>query len=212
MRSVYGIFLLISLLFLQGCDKQDSNWWLKGKLTDQLTGAPMAGINVKVEVKKLQSGVYNDIISVADEDFSDNGGNFELIWPRENISFCRLVASKPQYFDVIKEVSPDDMKPGEPYIQDLILTPQSNISIFLSSSDPTALVKLSVFSNDDYCSCNDDSEYQIMGMMDTLIACTTGGGKWLKYQIQAFGSGGNVYHLDSVFCEPFVTTQIQYSY
>jgi len=212
MKRLATPLFLFCFFILCACNRQDSNWWIKGQIKNDLNGGVMSGVAVKAEIKKLQSGVYNDIISVAAEDQADAGGNFELSWKRENISFCRLVASKPQFFDAIVEVSPDDMKPGEAFVQNVTMTPQSDVLIYLSSSDPSALVKLSVFSADDYCSCNDESEYQILGMKDTTIACMTGGGRWLKYQIQAFGSGGNVYHLDSVFCEPFVTTHIQYSY
>ncbi len=208
-----NIFPLIALFFLMsGCDRQESNWWIKGQIKNDLNGAVMNGITIRAEVKKLQSGVYNDIISTVSEDQTDGEGQFELSWKRENISFGRLVASKSQYFDAIVEVSPDDMRPGEPFVQNVHMTPRSDVLINLSSSDPSALIKFSVFSADDFCSCNDEAEYEVVGLVDTTIACMTGGGKWLKYQIQAFGSGGNVYHLDSVFCEPFITTQIQYSY
>jgi hypothetical protein len=202
-------FLFVLLL---SCNKHKDEWWLKGQVVNQLNGSSMSGVQVKAEVKKLQSGIYNDITTTADTDVTGSSGDFEMNWQRENISFCQLVATKFQYFDAVVEVSPDDMKPGEAFIQNLSLTPISQIQIDLASTDPTALVKLSVFSSDDYCSCNDESEYVITGVGDTIIQCVTGGGQWLKYQIQAFGSGGNVYHLDSVFCEPFIITNIQYSY
>jgi hypothetical protein len=205
-------FLVIITVFLLSCDKHKDEWWIKGNISDSLTGNAMPGIEIKAEVKKLQSGVFNDIITTAASDQSAGDGSFEMIWPRENISYCRLVASKDNYFDAIKEVSPDDMKPGEAFVQNLQLVPRSDLQIYLGSTDPSALVKLSVFSTDPYCTCNDNGEYSITGTGDTLINCMTGGGQWLKYQIQAFGSNGNVYYLDSVFCEPFVTNNIQYIY
>ncbi len=200
------------VVLLLSCNKHKDEWWLKGVVTNELTGSVMSGVQVKAEVKKLQSGVYNDIVTTVANDVTGSSGDFEMNWQRENISFCRLVASKSQYFDAVEEVSPDDMKPGEAFVQNLKLTPRADVQIYLASNDPSALVKLSVFSSDNYCTCNDESEYVIVGLGDTTVQCMTGGGRWLKYQIQAFGSGGNVYHLDSVFCEPFITTNIQYTY
>jgi hypothetical protein len=210
MRITAIIWIMASLLL--ACNKHKDEWWIKGEVKDALDGTKMSNISVKAEVKKLVSGVYNDIITTASEDVTDGSGSYEMIWKRENISYCRIVASKSNYFDAIVEVSPDDMKPGEAFNQNLSLTPRSDLQIHIGSTDPSALVKLAVFSDDPYCTCNDDGEYAFTGLMDTTFQCMAAGGQWLKYQIQAFGSNGNVYHLDSIYCEPFVISTIQYVY
>ena len=206
------LFFLMAGLMSLACNKHKDEWWIKGTVKNALDGSEMSNLEVKAEVKKIESGVYNDIITTASEDNTDASGSYEMIWKRENIAYCRVVASQANYFDAVVEVSPDDMKPGEAFVQDLQMTPRSDLQIHIGSTDPSALVKLAVFTDDPYCTCNDDGEYSFIGNMDTTINCMAAGGQWLKYQIQAFGSNGNVFHLDSVFCEPFVISNIQYIY
>ena len=199
-------------LILMACDKNKNEWKLEGVIRDGLTGEVMPLVDVKVEVKKMVSGVYNDIVETAIVGTSESNGHYALVWDRDNISYLRVTAQEDLYFDAIVEISPDDLKPGEFYTQNLNLTPRADVEVLIGSSDPAANVKLTFYSTDPYCTCEDDGAWQIAGNQDTTIHCMASGGQWIKYKIDASGSNGVFTHWDSLYCQPFVVTPLTYIY
>lgn len=205
--------LFISLaVILFSCDRNKNEWQLQGRITDALTGNVMGAVPVKVEVKRMVSGVYNDVIETAVVGASESDGHYEITWDRDNISYLRVTAQEDQYFDAIIEISPDALTPGEFYTQNLKLTPRADVEVLLGSSDVASDVKVTFYSTDPYCTCDDEGSWRILGNQDTTINCMTSGGKWIKYLIEASGSSGVVSHWDSLYCPPFVTTNFTYIY
>jgi hypothetical protein len=209
MKYVVALFCLFSLW---SCHKNKNQYWLEGTITDELTGSAMSGTSVKVEVKKLMSGVYNDVLETAAQTNSDGSGHYETKWSRENIAVCKITASQTNYFDAIVEVSPDLLVPGEFYNKNLQMTPRADIDLHVGSNDATANVSVTFYSTDNYCNCDDLGTISITGIADTTLPCMASGGKWIKYLIQASGSGGTVNHWDSLYCNPFVHTPFTYIY
>jgi hypothetical protein len=205
-------FFIAIVFLLVSCDKNKNEWQLQGKITDALTGNAMSSVPVKVEVKRMVSGVYNDVIETAATATSEANGHYEVKWDRDNISYLRVTAQEDLYFDAIVEIGPDNLNPGEFYTQNLKLTPRSDVEVLLGSSDIGADVKVTFYSTDPYCTCDDQGTWRILGNQDTTIHCMTSGGKWMKYKIDATGSNGTFTHWDSLYCVPFVTTPFTYIY
>ncbi len=205
------IFISMLILFFS-CDKNKNEWQIHGTVTDALTGNVMGAVPVKVEVKRMVSGVYNDVIETAVTGTSESDGHYEITWDRDNISYLRVTAQEDQYFDAIVEISPDALNPGEYYTQNLKLTPRADVEVLLGSSDVASDVKVTCYSTDPYCTCDEEGAWQITGNQDTTIHCMASGGKWIKYLIEASGSSGTVNHWDSLYCVPFVTNPFTYIY
>jgi hypothetical protein len=195
-------------LVIWGCNKHKNQWWIEATLVDATTGDAVSGVAVSAEAKVVTPGTFTDVWVEKSSGKSSSDGKVTLEWDRENISDLRLLASKDQYFPAEKILKPENLQPGELYSTTIPVQPKGQLQIRVWITDPSVTLHWQGFANDSRCACTAMGDLVWNGLVDTTFTCTVLGNKYLKYGIQT----GSAMVMDSVWCPPFATANLNLYY
>jgi hypothetical protein len=210
------LILFISfMLFISACKKDGAvQFSLQGKVTDADDGNALSGVAIEVEKQVVQNGVFGNTYQNALSTSTDNSGQYQGSWPRENFAALRVLAEKDNYIKAERELDINSFDDGMA-TENIQLYKEGFVSLRFVHSNGNTGDRLSfTFLNANFdCNCcaNGWRTWQA-GSIDTTITCRVYGNRWLKYQVQTqIGFNDSIY-VDSLFCDAFVTTSraIQY--
>jgi hypothetical protein len=212
-------FIILLIAAMYGCKKdQNSNFGLKGQVTDGDTGESLADAQIEVEKQVVTSGVFGNVFQHAATTQTDALGNYSCTWPRENFAALRMIAEKNNYISTEKGLDVDAFKKEDfEYItQDVQLYKEAFIQVRLQHSG--------VINNQDQldftflnanfaCNCCSNGWRSFEGgQVDTTFTCRLYGNRWIKYQAQTTIAFVDSIFVDSVYCPAFDTTAILINY
>ncbi len=206
------IIVGLILVVFSACKKKDNHWSLNVNVKEDLGLSALSGAEVKLQGKKLSSGVFNDVWTDVAAASTDGAGNANVHFERDSYAAMQLEVSRPNYFTEVVALNPDDFEVGETLERYVNLTPMSTVLVYLKTTDPSASISLQIFSNQDQCNCDDLGLIEIGGSEEYSHVCYAAGGRWIKYQINSNGPSGPLQYFDSLYVEPFVQNTLDYIY
>lgn len=209
--KVWSVFLLLCLVF-SSCKDKDNHWELNLNVKEDLGMTNLSGVSVKLQGKKLSSGVYSDVWTDIVSATTNGSGNAQLHFERDSYAALQLEVVRDQYFTEILTVNPDEFSVGEVLEKQTVLTPMSSVLVYLKTTDASASIDLQVFSGHPQCNCDDMGTFHIDGLEELSKTCYAPGGRYLKYQISSNGPSGPLQYFDSLYIEPFVQNTLDYIY
>ncbi len=206
------VFILVTSIALFSCKDKDNHWEMNLNVKEDLGMSNLSGVEVKLQGKKLSSGVYSDVWTDITSGVTDGSGNANLHFERDSYASLQLEVTRSQYFTEIVTLNPDDFKVGEVLQRQTIMTPMSSVLVYLKTTDASAIIDLQVFSNHPQCNCDDMGVFHVDGLEELSKTCYAPGGRYLKYQIDSNGPSGPLQYFDSLYIEPFVQNTLDYIY
>lgn len=206
------IWIGVFSVFLFSCKKKDNHWELTLNVKEDLGMTNLSGVEVKLQGKKLSSGVYSDVWSDITSASTDGSGNANLHFDRDSYASLQLEVTRSQYFTEIVSLNPDGFSVGTVLEKQTTLTPMSSVLVYLKTTDASATIDLQVFSSHPQCNCDDIGVFHVNGLEEFSKTCYAPGGRYLKYQINSNGPSGPLQYFDSLYIEPFVQNTLDYIY
>jgi hypothetical protein len=204
------------VLLLASCRKEESaSYSISGKVTDADDNTPLTGVQVEVEKQVVQNGIFGNTYQRALITATNNNGEYQGSWPRENFAALRILTELENYIAAEISLDIDDFEGGQTVRQDIALHKEAFASLRFLHNGGNVSDRLSfTFLNANFnCSCcsNGWKTWQ-SAQIDTTFTCRVYGNRWLKYQVQTqFGFNDSTF-VDSIYCVAFDTTSraIQY--
>lgn len=206
------LVILVVCMALFSCKEKDNHWELKLNVKEDLGMTNLSLVSVKLQGKKLTSGVYSDVWTDITSATTDGSGNAQMHFERDSYAALQLEVVRPQYFTEILTINPDEFSVGEVLQKQTVLTPMSSVLVYLKTTDPATTIDLAVFSSHPQCNCDDMGTFHVDGLEELSKTCFAPGGRYLKYQINSNGPSGPLQYFDSLYIEPFVQNTLDYIY
>ncbi|MFN5295936.1 MAG: hypothetical protein ACK5BL_10430 [Flavobacteriales bacterium] len=204
------------VLLLASCRKEESaSYSISGKVTDADDNTPLTEVQVEVEKQVVQNGIFGNTYQRALITATNNNGEYQGSWPRENFAALRILTELENYIAAEISLDIDAFEGGQTVRQDIALHKEAFASLRFLHNGGNVSDRLSfTFLKANFkCSCfsNGWKTWQ-SAQIDTTFTCRVYGNRWLKYQVQTqFGFTDSTF-VDSIYCVAFDTTSraIQY--
>lgn len=214
------LFLLISLLTVAitifSCKKEDDeNIIISGTVTNPQNGRVISGVNVYLDGKILDGGVFNDNYSEIASGTTDASGKFEIKTAYQVVSSYRIRAFKTNYFDASNIISSESIQKGSNYTNNLSILPAGwvrlNINNVVNLPGDEIHYKYAGTPQSCYDCCS--NEYLIgTGNYHATYKCKVVGNSYSKFYWTVTRNGIINPFTDSVYCAAFDTTVFNLGY
>lgn len=206
------IFMAFTLL---SCKKDDEKITVTGTVVDPQSGNAISGVNVYLDGKVLNSGIYNEDYSEIASGTTDGSGNFKIETTWQVVSCYRIRAFRNNYFEDQIVVPAESISKGQTYSTSLSLLPVAWIRVNINNVVGYA---------------DDEIQYKFNGTPQTCMDCChnsflIGSGNYhAVYKCRAVGNRFNRLYwtvkrnglinpfADSVYCVAFDTTALNIRY
>ncbi len=209
--------LIIGSLFFSQCKKKTNQVNFKGTVVDPGKNEAVTDAKVTLASTAVQSWVYNsnfqDIASVN----TAQDGSFEFIFDEQAASAYRIYIFKQNYFSNTTIINANEVTSDEAYNDTFELIPEALISLRIKNQAPVDSADRIMFRINKgavVCPNGCPSDY-IQGLgpdYDTTINCKTYGNAYFLLESNITKGGSTILHLDSVYLNPFVTTEFNIYY
>lgn len=215
-QTIRILLVLLLALHTQSCKRNtETNYHIRGQVTDADDGTALAGVSIEIEKQVVQNGIYGNTYQNALVTSTNSSGAFEGSWLRENFAALRLLATKDNYISSEKSLDIDDFEGGSAVIQNVAIYKEAFSSLRFqhfngSSNDRLSFTFLNAIFD---CNCCSNGWKTWQGAdIDTTLTCRAYGNRWLKYQVLTQLGSSDTSYVDSIYCEAFTTTSrnIQY--
>ncbi len=213
--------VLATTLFTLSCKKNKTELKLKieGVTLDSKAIAypQVPGVNLLLEEKKLEGGVFNSTFVEVGSFTSDNTGAYHFDFIKRNTVEFRLTASKENFFPYQEALDPSLIKPGITYNKNVNLIPKAWLRTTVINENPVdENDKITVkYLNANFdCDCCSNVPTDYVGMaIDETTTCKIYGNTWIKYltTVHRYGTP-DITVIDSIFCNSFDTTNVVIGY
>lgn len=220
MKSEIKLILLISLfaaaITVFSCKKEDDeNIIVSGIVTNPQNGSPISGVNVYLDGKILNGGVYNDNYSGIASGTTDASGKFEIKTAFQVVSSYRIRTYKINYFDASNIISSESIQKGSAYTNNLSVLPvgwiRLNINNVVNWPNDEIHYKYTGTPQSCYDCCN--NEYLIgIGNYHATYKCKVVGNTYSKFYWTVTRNGIINPFTDSVYCAAFDTAVLNIGY
>jgi hypothetical protein len=200
--------ILSLLVLLASCKKSSDKFSLEGNTTDASSGATLPYVTTVFEQKALVNGVFTDYFLQAASTTSDASGNYKMEWKKENLTEARLMVSRDYYYSQEIAIAPDDLRNEENLTKNLSLWPESVVEVHLQNNSGASLIQFNWVGTNFNCNCCTNAVKTFNNLSDTIFQCNVYGGRWLKYNCVLSSTSGTTFLLDSLFCQPFQTNNL----
>lgn len=215
MKKTFIFICLLTLLFGQ-CRQKEFALGISGQLSDSVFGGAVGGVNMVLQMQKLEGGVFNATYQTLASTSSDANGNYEFSFERENVVDYRITTDKIGYLGDDFQIDPENLAPDDVFTFNIALIPKSTFDVHLFSMFPQNEFDTIRFRNlaADYdCACC-DSEERIFGgtEVDTVLSCNLYGESWIKYYVEIEKDTAFHTYIDSLFCPAFGSATLELPY
>jgi hypothetical protein len=215
--KILGVLLLFSLFFNVGCKKDVKKVTFSGTVLDAHSNAPIAGSEVTLAVKKIESGVYNSNFQNITTATTDGNGQFSIECNYEAVIAYRIHVGKNNYFDSSTEINSNDVQSGTNYSANYTISPEAFIKLHIKNNMPFDSLDLVTYSYKNpqpgCVDCCNNTIFHGNGMLfDTIFKCKTFGNTNNKVEWVVKKNGQTVLHSQDIFCIPLDTTTFEILY
>ncbi|MFM7769181.1 MAG: hypothetical protein ACKO8Q_01335, partial [Bacteroidota bacterium] len=140
---------------------------------------------------------------------ADASGNYFLRWERDQAINYKIVASKDNYYSKEIFLNPDNLNIGSEYNQSIPLIAKSSIRLSYAAQTGNYFLNFLINEIPDDCDCESLGNIQIDSPFPSELICESYGDYYLKYVV--YSNTGAVVSIDSVYCTPFILTELQIS-
>ena len=211
--------MLALMMLYTGCCREDcaNTYILEGTLISSVDNLPCEGFEIVLEEQVLESGVLNGFFEEVAITNTDGAGFFRIEFPRKNALAYRLKVEEDGWFNLEKDLDPEGFLPDVAFHLDLMTTPVSELFITISNMPPSTDDDIARFrllkSFSEYTNCHTDWVVFNGEGIDSTWNCVLPGGTWMPYLfIDQTDPEDEISTTDSVFCEPFSSSQILVEY
>lgn len=210
------ICMLIFMAFaLLSCKKDDEKITVTGTVVDPQSGNGISGVNVYLDGKILNSGIYNEDYSEIASATTDGSGNFKIETDWQVVSCYRIRAFKNNYFENQAVVPAESISKGQTYSTSLSMLPASwirvNINNMVGYADDEIQYKFT--STPQTCmDCCHNSFLIGSGNYHAVYKCRAVGNRFNRFYWTVKRDGLTNPFADSVYCAAFDTTTLNINY
>jgi len=211
MLKFYLIISIFILNILYSCKKEESKTIsIKGKITDKNQNLPIAGAEITFWASKLQGGIYNPSLIPVSLTYSNESGNFQLIYEKDKDASYRITVEKNNYFGITQDIEVDDLPSGN-YNFNYEIVPTAFLKLIVKNYYP--------YDNNDFigytinapqpsgANCCNTSPYIGTGYFyENTIKCKTYGAQKVKISWSVKKNNINSLYDSLIYCKPFDTT------
>jgi hypothetical protein len=211
-----GLILGVLLLLTWSCRKQDGfESRLYGKVLNAETGANVNGANVAFSQQLVSGGAFNANWQTVGSS-TTSGGSYDFTFERENAASFRVEVDHDLYFDLTKNINPDNLRTGEELQLDLEMTARAYLKVSIVNTAPLNDQDELVYRNlnaDYACDCCDEEEVVLNGTdIDTSWVCELPGYTNLVYRFDVDKDTLDYIEFDTLYITPFDTSYITINY
>lgn len=201
--------ILFLLVLFASCKKPSDNYSLEGKTTDAASGAVLPYVTTVFEQKSLVNGVFTNYFLEAASATSDINGKYKMEWKRENLTEARLMVSREFYYPQEITIAPDDLRNEVNITKNVAMWPESSVLVHLQNNSGASIIQFNWVGANFNCDCCTNTVRTFNNLPDTVFQCNVYGGKWLKYNCVTTSTTGTNFLLDSLYCQPFQTNNLE---
>jgi hypothetical protein len=211
-RILTLFFLAVTLL---SCKKDDDKIMVTGTVVDPQSGIGISGVNVYLDGKILNSGIYNEDYSEIASATTDGSGNFKIETAWQVVSCYRIRVFRNNYFENQLVVPAESISKGQTYTAALTMLPAAwirvNINNMVGSADDEIQYKFT--STPQSCmDCCHNSFLIGSGNYHAVYKCRAVGNKINGFYWTVKRDGVTSPNADSVYCVAFDTTTLNINY
>lgn len=218
MRKI--LYLLAATLLFATCKKKEPlTLHIEGVTLDDnaIAFAEVAGVQLKLEDKVLEGGVYNNNFQEVTTIQSDEFGKFKFDFDKRSTVEYRLTATKENFYDYVTILNPELIKPGLTYDKNVLLKPKAKLATVINNVNPETEsdnITFRLLNAHFECACCTNETRILTGMaVSDSTTCNIWGNSWVKYLYTVNRVGVSpVTTIDSLFCHSFETSRIEIDY
>jgi hypothetical protein len=176
------VILLLSLLVMAGCKKDDDKIMIEGTVTDPAQGIAVEGVEVYLYGKVFDGGMFNPDPSVIGYAVTGADGKFLIKIGQVKASDFEMRLDKPHYFSFTEKLTNNEISSGKTYKPAYSLHPEGWLQLRVQNTNPYSsadLIAYKIESDNPSCSSCCNSNY-IQGqgtLYDGITTCRSKGGK-----------------------------------
>jgi hypothetical protein len=200
-----------------GCKKDEAlNYTISGTIVNGRTGAPVSGLEVKIQQKVISDGVYSALFTDAASAITDVNGSYSMTWKRENVAAFQMLLDKDQYISREISLSPTSLDANENFTYNAHIFAEAFITVHLSNTEETSAVDLCNFRFDDTdfdCNCCTEAWVNTFGAdVDSTWTCRVYGDSWIRYVRDIATFEVDTILTDSIWCPAFQNTPLEVNF
>ncbi len=175
------IYLFLFITILSACKKGQSDFTIKGTITDATYNQPLANATIYV-TKTNQSGIESHLTTLQ----TDSEGNYSFTTKRDRFNSVNLSLSKNGYFEINHLVNFDELTLKNDNVINLSTTGKSWVKIILkhSASSSTIMDIVRTKGKSGCEECCPEGYRRFTGITDTFFYCINDAAT--KYEISYF--------------------------
>lgn len=187
-----------------GCKKEATIFNISGKVINKQLQENLAGVDIYLDAKKIENGVYNNnFVNVASV-VSSSDGSFAIELEESKVSEYRFRISEGGYFGIEEIISTDKIESSSGYKRNFELVQKSWIELNVKNTMPQGTddkityryTNIEVKGKD--C-CNNIVNTGIGFDFEAHHTCSIRSHAWIRLQWTVTKSGTQVINKDSIF-------------
>ncbi len=129
-------FVLASFFAANSCRKKPDDLVVQGTVISTHENLNLAGVNVELYTRKLESGIYTANYELYGSVETDPSGHFVFYLPRETWASLQLLFAKDGYFNWEYEIEGDVLKSDAGFDEMFSMNPKAWLSIHIENKTP----------------------------------------------------------------------------
>lgn len=197
------------LILLLSCSKKNSNFTLKGTITDTSLSGMLSGATIDL-YKQVSGTSYETFIASTT---TDPNGNYSFIFSRDRSDKYIIKISKTNYFSSDENITSGSLSIEKDNVRNFSMIAKSWVKLHFKNIDPLPEDVLRYMKQQGKVDCTEccPSDYQYLnGSKDTSIYCINDGNTTYSYLYSVIGTSNTA--IKSVITIPFDTTEIYLEY
>ena len=215
----YKLFIFgFVCLFIFNCKKnKDNTIVIEGNVTMSGSGAPAAGVTVKLQYQDVNNNTFSNVYRTAVTAVTDNNGNYSMSFENPTALNYKWVLSSSDYFGFEESQDPVQISSSETNTKNFTISPVAYFSMHIKNEFMTSSTDSITYQNtSEAYGCSNCCSNAILNFTgastDTTFVCKRIGGTEIKFSwFVTLGSTTMAYR-DSLICQPFDTTYYFISY
>jgi hypothetical protein len=214
MKFIFALLLIF--LTTVSCSKTERKIHVTGTINDVVLNQG-SGVTIKLKAAKIVSGVYNANYTEIASTTTDASGKFVMDILVDKVSGYRFLISKPDYFEVEKDVTTETFENNDIYETNFDIYPISTITLEVKNTSPQGMddeinYRFTNINQECKTCCNNNTINGLGPDYNVTSSCNVRGQKMYYITwVVAKNGNQNLYH-DSIWVEAFKTANFEIHY
>jgi hypothetical protein len=206
MKLRFILQITIILIVISSCNKDNITYQFNGTVRDGTTKIPLEGVSVSVLQKVVSANFLNEKYSVGGSGQTNFFGQYNMIFPREKVTYFNIVLDLEGYFLSQNTISSADVNTNEENQFNFDIDPISTVRFEIKNSTPNTGDELKLIPRNfrEGCeNCAENTSLYFYEGVDTLLQYETTGNKYVNFiYVDVIGGFSRE---DSIFAPAFDT-------